>query len=489
MKIETLIALPAAGKTDAILSHVLETKEKAVIASPSRVLSEQSYNKFKRMGGRAVLIDSTRLRSIKTVQASIMQSVKDGADVIFITHTALSNMERSKMFGDYALYIDEVPQLVEFNEYPFKSNLELITKHCEPIADESECLQNLVLKDSEKAAIKEKIESAKDGTDMIDSSLRGLYEALLEKKINVMVKHNEGHRKNGSKIVFLNDNKHGTWGDFKKVTIACANLFDTYSGKYLRYYANCDFVPSALESRLYFKEYKNTDRVNIILMTDSERWSRHQSETNNTFERLVDMVKNECGDDFIYTVNRDREACTNGIGERIPYGSYGLNSYIHHKNVAVMFSFNPQRWEIDILKGLANSCDLPTNEFLKARHVSDYLEPAFQLCLRCNLRDNESKENVNLYVPDWALVDYLKTFLPNANVITDRMISLECGERKGRKSFKKMFDFNEKENARFNGFKHRMKKKGKTLDPSDGESVEMVRVWITKQRKYNGNGE
>ena len=43
--------------------------------------------------------------------------------------------------------------------------------------------------------------------------------------------------------------------------------------------------------------------------------------------------------------------------------------------------------------------------------------------------------------------------------------------------------------ARFNGFKHRMKKKGKTLDPSDGESVEMVRVWITKQRKYNGNGE
>ena len=78
MKIETLIALPAAGKTDAILSHVLETKEKAVIASPSRVLSEQSYNKFKRMGGRAVLIDSTRLRSLKTVQASIMQSVKDG---------------------------------------------------------------------------------------------------------------------------------------------------------------------------------------------------------------------------------------------------------------------------------------------------------------------------------------------------------------------------------------------------------------------------
>ena len=69
------------------------------------------------------------------------------------------------------------------------------------------------------------------------------------------------------------------------------------------------------------------------------------------------------------------------------------------------------------------------------------------------------------------------------------MIPLECGERKGRKSFKKMFDFNEQENARFNGFKYRMKKKGKTLDPSDGESVEMVRVWITKQRKYNGNGE
>ena len=57
MKIETLIAMPAAGKTDAILSHVLETKEKAVIASPTRVLSEQSYNKFMKMGGRKAELD------------------------------------------------------------------------------------------------------------------------------------------------------------------------------------------------------------------------------------------------------------------------------------------------------------------------------------------------------------------------------------------------------------------------------------------------
>ena len=489
MKIETLIALPAAGKTDAILSHVLETKEKAVIASPSRVLSEQSYNKFMRLGGRAVLIDSTRLRSLKTVAASIMQTVKDGVDVIFITHNALSSLDRSTLFNDYALYIDEVPQLVEFKEFALKSNLDLISKHCEPIPDEGEGLHELVLKPSEKAAIKQKIDDGKDGLDYIDESLRDLYEALLERKIHVMVKHNNGHRKNGSRIIFLNDNKHQVWEDFNKITIACANLTDSYNGKYLKHYAGCEFVDSSLKSRLYFTEYKNTERVNIIMMTDSDRWSRNQSNMNNTFDRMVDMVIDECDNNFIYTVNKDREYYTRGKGIRLPYGSHGLNSYIHHTNVAVLYSFNPQRWEIDILKGLANSCGLPLDTFVNARHVTDYLDPAFQLCLRSNLRDNESTKEVNLYVPDWPLAEYIKQYLPNAKIVTDKMIQLECGQRRGKVTFQKKFNMNSDESQRFNGFKHRMKKKGKILDVYDGESIELVRQWITKDRQFKKGWE
>lgn len=484
MKIETLIALPAAGKTDAILSHVLETKEKAVIASPSRVLSEQSYNKFIKMGGRAVLIDSTRLRSLKTVQASIVQTLRDNCDVLFITHHALASLERSKLYNDYSLYIDEVPQLVEFEECALKSNLDLILQHCEPILDDHAGLQELTLKPSESHHIKQKLDDGKEGLDDVDKVLTTLYKALLDRKIHVMVKHNNGHRKNGSRIIFLNDNNHYAWEDFKKVTIACAELERSYSGKYLKHYSGCEFVESDLKSRLYFTEYKNTERVNIILMTDSDRWSRNQSNMNGTFEKMVDMVIDECGDNFIYTVNKDREYATRGMGVRLPYGSHGLNSYIHHTNVSVLYSYNPPPWEIDILRGLAHSCKLPVNDFLDARHITDYLDPAFQLCLRSNLRDNNSTKEVNLYVPDWPLAEYIKQYLPGAKIITDKMIQLECGQRKSKKTFKKMFQMNNDELKRFNGFKCRMKKKGIILNEYDGESVEIVRQWITKDRKF-----
>lgn len=484
MKIETLIAHPAAGKTDAILSHVLENREMAVIASPSRILSEQSYSKFKRMGGRAVIIDSSHSLALKTVSATLTKMVKDKVQVIFITHAGLSNIENSKIFQDYSLYIDEVPTLVDFKEFPLKSNLSVVTKYCEPINEKTKELQVLRLIDSERETIENKMRDAFDGNDMIDNALRELYEALIDERIHVMVKHTNGDISNGSKVFFLNDTKKRGWEDFRKVTIACSNLHDTYTGKFLTYYHNCEFVESDLKSRLNFTEYKNTDRVKIHVLTDLYKWSRYKSNNNNAFEKMIDYVTSTCGDNFIYTVNKAREAYTDGIGEKIPYGAQGLNKYIHHTNVAVLFSFNPQKWEVEILQGMANACDLPINEFVNARHVSDYLEPAFQLCLRCNLRDNESRKEINLFVPDMILAEYIKKYLPDAEILTDNMISTEIERKVSKRGFVQIFKMNKDESNRFSAYKQRMKKKGKDLNPNDHESVEIVRTWIIKQRRF-----
>lgn len=481
MKIETLIANPAAGKTDAILSHVLENNEKAIIASPSRILSEQSYSKFKRMGGRAVIIDSSQRLSLKTVSASLTKVVKEEVPVIFITHAGLSNIESTSLFRDYSLYIDEVPNLVDFKEFPLKSNLSIVTKFCEPIEEKSKDPQVLKLLDSEVDSIKEKMKDGYDGNDMIDDVLYELYEALLDPRIYVMVKHTQGDIANGSKVFFLNDTKKRGWEDFKKVTIACSNLFETFTGKFLTHYHQCEFVPSELEKRLRFKHYKNTNRVKIHVMTDLYKWSRYKSNNNNAFQRMVDYVTGLCGDNFIYTVNKARESYMDGLGEKIPYGAQGLNKYVHYSNVAVLFSFNPRCWEVEVLQGLAKVCGLSVNEFVDARHFSDYLEPAFQLCLRCNLRDNESEKEVNLFVPDLILAEYLKRYLPNATIVTDGMISTEV---KRKICFANMFEMTKQEAVRFRQFKSRMKKAGQELSPHDKRSIEIVRMWIEKQRQY-----
>lgn len=484
MIIETLIANPAAGKTDAILYHLYENKEFAVIASPSRNLSEQSYNKFKMLGGEAVIIDSSRYLPFKTVSASLIKAVRDKIRVIFITHACLANIEHAKIFKDYSLYIDEVPDLVDFKEYPFKSNLSIITEHCEPIKEVCSDMQILKLIGSHESIILEKIKNGYDGDDVVDNLLYGLYEALLDKRIHVMIKHNKGDIKNGSKVFFLNDTKKDSWDGFKKITIACSNLYDTYTGKFLIYYHNCSFVNSPLESRLRFREYKNTDRVHIHVMTDLYKWSRYKSNQNNIFRDMVNLVKKKCGNNFIYTVNKDRETHIDGYGEKIPYGAQGLNRYIHYTNVAVLFSFNPQPWKIEILKGMAKLCDIQTDEFIDARHLSDYLEPAFQLCLRCNLRDNESNKPIHLFVPDMILAEYLKSYLPDAKILTDDMIKTQDRQnRKYRKDFPKIFSMSKEESRRFSTFKNRQKKKGIELKTSDMHSMEIVRLWVIKQRQ------
>lgn len=477
MKARILKAVPAAGKTKAILEHIFETGEKAIVASISRQLSRQSYDFFNNLGGTSCIIDSDHLSSENSVRRAIEKEVPNN-DVIFITHSALLQFDDYEILKDFHLYIDEVPEMISLESFNFTHNANCVLDYCDPIGDEPNKQYGLSLIESNREKI---IEMAKDGQrelDDVSKSLFPLYRALLQNlPINVV------RTEQGIRCFFVDDLTIQDWTKFKSITIACANFEETLTGVVLKHFAGWEFEKSPLHSRLLFEDYKNTDRVKIHVLCD-QSWSRYlgdqEVEGQSVYSKMQEALLEEVGNDpFIYTKNSYRTRLQRGT--EIPYNPHGLNMYKKHQNVAALFCYNPLPWQIPLLKGLAESQNMPEDILIQAFITSKYLEPVFQLCLRSDIRNYESEKEVNLFVPDMRSVDYLTSnYLMEASVVTDSTIKTKRKRQpRKRPGFYGLFNMETKE---LNAFKRWMKKEGIQLDAENPKDVVKASNWINERR-------
>lgn len=477
MKAEVLTAIPAAGKTKAILENIKKNNEKAIVASISRQLSKESFEYFNRLGGRGVIIDTDNKHGMQSVNTAIMDSAMN-VDVIFVTHKALLSFTEFEMLKGFCLYIDEVPELVSFDKFSFTQNLDHILDMCEPVSGELDVFDDLVLKPEFEEKVQEMAIEGRAGRDEICSTLLPLYASLLRgipTKLHMT--------KNGAHCYFINDLSTQAWEVFDKVVIACANLEDTFTGKVLKHFNGWEFVESPLNDKLLFKEYANSSRIKINVMME-QSWSKHsanqEKEGMSNYNRMKSIIEGLVDDQpFIYTRNSYRARFTKGL--EVPYNPHGLNSFMRYNNVAVMFSFNPLPWQIPLLRELALGAGLEEETLVDAFIVSKYLEPAFQLCARSNIRVAKSNTEVNLYVPDMRLAEYMKArYFKNATISTQYMIpAKEKKTTRNRNSFQQMFNMDKKEKYKY---MYLLRKVGRKLDPSVEEDVSLVREWITKTR-------
>lgn len=477
MNANILKAVPAAGKTKAILEHVYETGEKAIIASISRQLSRQSYDYFDNLGGISCIIDSDHLNSETSVRKSLEKESKKH-DVIFITHSALLQFDDYSLLKEFNLYIDEVPELISLESFNFTHNSDCVLKYCEPIGDELNKHYGLKLDSSHRNTL---LEMAQDGQRELDDVSKGLfplYRALLQElPVNAM------RTELGIRCLFIDDMTTQNWSAFKSITIACANFEETLTGVVLKNFADWTFHKSPLHSRLLFNEYKNTERVKIHVLCD-QSWSRYlgDQEVNgkSVYESMKEsLLENMEDKSFIYTKNSYRTRLQKGT--EIPYNPHGLNMYKKHQNVAALFCYNPLPWQIPLLKGLAESQNMNENDLIQAYITSKYLEPVFQLCLRSDIRNYDSNKPVNLFVPDMRCVDYLvDNYLKNAKVITDNVVKTKRKRQpRKRPGIPGLLNMETKE---LNAFKRMMKKENINLEIENPKDVKFASEWLATRR-------
>lgn len=483
--INVLSAVPAAGKTKAILSNI--GGKKSIIASLTRQLSTQSYNYYRREcnGFGGVLIDTENTKAHGTVQNAIKNALDSSADVVFITHAALFDLKFDEMdsLEDYDLYIDETPELVDFHRYSFTSTVsELILRYCEPVDTSKRGLQKLILKEDSTESIINNALDGYSGNDDVHKLIFPLYQALLS-EIPVMIQFTD----ESVYCYYINDKTDEGWQRFKSITVAASNFVESFTGQILKNINGWNFEPSPLVEELDFKNYKNTKRINIHVLVDVP-WSKHISERlmgtgreqdtvyNKVKSRIFSKVKNE---DFIYTSNSYRARLERGFD--VPYNPHGLNYYTNYTNAAVLFSYNPLPWQIPLLKELSSISGMDENLLLESYIISKYLEPAFQLCARTNIRDQNSTKVVDLYVPDERLAKYIKSkYFTKATINHSYMLPVSSKVVSNKKpTFQTMFDMTKKEIYRFNYFR-RTHHKFDINNPSD---VKLVSDWISTQRQ------
>ncbi|QHJ78896.1 MAG: hypothetical protein [Caudoviricetes sp.] len=477
MKAQILKAVPAAGKTKAILENILKTGEKSIVASISRQLSRQSYDYYQNLGGTSCIIDSDHLSSESNVRTAIEKGIQQN-DVIFITHSALLQFEDYESMKDFHLYIDEVPEMISLESFSFTHNSNCVLDYCESIGDELNKQYGLKLIESHRNRVEQMALDGQKDLDNVSKSLFPLYKALLQELPVNVTRTDQGLR-----CYFVNDLTVQKWSEFKSVTIACANFEETLTGVVLKHFADWKFEKSPLHENLLFQEYKNTNRVDIHVLCE-QSWSRYlgdqEVDGKSVYNMMQDVVLEEVKNDpFIYTKNSYRTRMQKGT--EIPYNPHGLNMYKKHQTVAALFCYNPLPWQIPLLKGLAESQGLDENILIQAFITSKYLEPVFQLCLRSDIRNYESDKKVRLFVPDMRCVDYLAdNYLKDANIISGDAIKIvKVRQPRSRPGIPGLLNMKTKE---LNAFKRMMKKDGLNLNVDNHNDIVFAKKWLTERR-------
>lgn len=491
MVIEILEAVPAAGKTAAILSYVTETKQKAVIASISRQLNRQSYDYYLKHGGTdAIIVDTDNRQEHMSVAKSLNEVMKNQEPgVVFITHATLMQCEDLSIFKDYYLYIDEVPDMVSLNLLKFTANIDHIIRYCLPIRNEVGVYQPLTF-DEDKREDLHKL--AMDGyyrNDDVAEKLLPAYRCLLQGLPVTLKKETE----DSYSIFFIDDYTNMNWSTFSGITIACANFEPTLTGFVMKNWSGWEFRDSHLKSRLRFEKYPNTDRVHIRVMSD-QNWSRYVSDkkaegsTGSVYceiqNKIAEFFQN---DDYIYTTNSYRARMN---GQSIQYNPHGLNMYSDSTNVVALFSYNPQPWQLPILKELAQIQGVDENSLVDAFLVSKYLEPVFQLCTRGDIRNFSSKKKVYLVVPDMRAAEYLKNnYLPKAKIEMEHAIKA-AQEVREAKTFNwtkggigAVLEMNDVEKAAFYRYCRKVGRTARNWDPSNPKDLMAGKKWLTEYRE------
>lgn len=472
--IEILQAIPAAGKTKAILEYAAKSKNKIIISSISLQLSKQSYDYYVNAGGtHATIIDSAHV--CDSVHDSLLKMLPEYR-VVFITHKSLIDFPKLELMKEFELFIDEVPEFIEMHQLKLTENLELITKYCN--------IENNVVT-PHKECKKQLEQIAKDGIadeDVVSKILFPVVRALLQGDVVIL--------KNRT-LFYINDVAAKTWHYFKKITFACANFRHTLTGVILRDFYGWEFVDSKLSENLLFTKYPNSDRVEIVVLNE-ENWSKAtgQKVINDklVYNIMTSIVSEITGNvPFIYTTNSYRPTLQRGT--KIAYNPHGLNSYKSYTCAAALFSFNPAPWQTDILSHLATSIGLDAKTLTDAYIVSRYLEPTFQLCTRTDIRNFNSKHNITLIVSDLRAAEYLKTrYLPDARINTSHALYTKVEKRKrvetprnrvANNTFPGVFKMTEDEKKLFAKWKRVEKLK---LSYKDVNDLMKVRDWITKVR-------
>lgn len=408
-----------AGKTFAICKKIKSDNIRYLIAVPTKNLQDE-YSKL--IPDALVINDELVINGVKSTVNQYLASNLDiinSKRILIITHVTLLTHGDKFGFGQRELIIDELPN-------------DLI------------CTDHVITTQVDSIKFKQEIElSTKDELNEfidryeIDQEHRSSKIRFFEQKLN-----NPYFAYITSAFTSTENRKHV---NFQYLYLADIKLFDNYSIIHLlganlsgsiaiKYFTElCDY--SYEKGKLPVRGNPMSQRVRIIPLLKFKDDRDYISKTilEKYFDQMLSVVKNNTNKGALIATNKAFESRINEdeINENdkhfklIRVKSHGLNSYSHVNQAAVLYSANPNPYDIPFMQKCSEVLGFESNELVDAYVFENVLDVVYQTVTRTAIRDPEYAGELTFFVPDMRCANFLKGKFKNAHIDWSYAIDVE----------------------------------------------------------------
>ena len=413
------------GKTTAAIKHIgnqVTRGQKVVIAQPSIVLLDQTFEDFKKAFPK---LKATRIHGeiVKEVAKKITEHVKesDSGEVLFITHSALIQCPYWEGPEEWHLLIDETPQIFFSENINLPKNRAIILP---ALKAESYNVEYARLMPGDQQLLRDIAKNAKN--DQVYKIFKDWVSKLLSGKWQVYALNEQWGR-------FTNDKEKGgqltlfglldptALPAFASTTIMSANLENTLYYRHL-IELGYTFKPSDnILKKLRYRSHENGNLLDIHYAIQDSNWSKGARNKPVQFEKEQYTI-NEIlifgsqilfkKDQFVWLVNKDLmdKNPFEGKGICLPHSPHGLNQYSEIHNAAILPALNPSPVVYSFLEDIAhfNTDDI---------RAGIYHEAVYQAVGRISLRNPTDINRKQVVVPDLGVAEFLRGLFPGATLI------------------------------------------------------------------------
>jgi hypothetical protein len=409
-------SLCGAGKTEEAINQIAKLLDHVIYAVPTTSLAESVEDRMKdagyeNLGFQVIRIDGIT-HSNETVERLLVELKKDIGNkhiVVICTHASLKTILASCYIpnGSWSLYIDEPLNVVDTQTIKSDTNLSIYTDLFKPIS----ALEEIKEARGKTELVKDIYNNTNTDAVFQSKELKKLCGYVSSKKHSVSALKTIDSAKIITYISYL---KPDSMQEFKSVTMLAAKFKDTLI--YQLWSKEIEFKSCNWSQR--FKEHKNGKNVSLyyLLKHDDKEWT---SGTLDKFKNLKEIQRNTIAgvskeiiknkhrlsgvkvcllraNSFLYSKSRTPDKSFLYVSGM----PFGLNSYDHINAAAYLQTQMPS--------------NIPTvRPWYKGKNITSkekratYHSEAYQMIMRCSLRDPSNNSDVVIVVGDKGTADYI----------------------------------------------------------------------------------
>ncbi|WP_102315632.1 DEAD/DEAH box helicase family protein [Vibrio cyclitrophicus] len=408
---------PGSGKTFAMVDLIKQSDCRVVFVVPTLKLVYE----IKSLLNDCMVITNEIPPRGQSVSEYLFQNKEsiDNTRVVLTTHATL--LRHAEYFGDRTLIIDELPLEI----LQFKS---IWTSHADAT------FLDLIM--SSREQVEKRLSEYKQGSSELSDDKAELLEAYLSSEF--ALERSQGKEKVGYHYAYYTDPKK--FESFSQIHLMAATVKDTIP--YLYFTKMCGYeAGTSCNDEFLVRGNQMDNKVTIYPLAvycDSERDFISREVLEKHFDSMVSIVQDNVDDDIITITNKERQKALREPLELIPTKAHGLNAYKHKTTAAVIYSANPNPYQIPFMEKCSQALGYDKNYLTDAYVNQNVLDVVYQAVTRTCIRVPDDKRDCTFFVPDMRAAEFLLERLPNAVVDTSKAIRLidEVGAPKGNTNAK-----------------------------------------------------